>query len=119
MFQEDTFKKLADILPSLKELSDFSLYGLTEAFNFASITDFLLKNENLVINLGYNEGIPLSNGYIKILESFIAKIIEAPPKRIPDIYFPGFEKSVYYQDYLKLYNNQFYSHEYLTPSTSQ
>uniref|UniRef100_A0A914YKJ9 Uncharacterized protein n=1 Tax=Panagrolaimus superbus TaxID=310955 RepID=A0A914YKJ9_9BILA len=106
MFQKDTFKKLADILPDLKEFSVLSLDGLTEAFDFASITDFLLKNENLVIFLRFDEDIPLSDAYKEILEKFIDKIIETPPKEFPYIEFPRFENSILYNDYRKLYDSR-------------
>uniref|UniRef100_A0A914XUK6 Uncharacterized protein n=1 Tax=Panagrolaimus superbus TaxID=310955 RepID=A0A914XUK6_9BILA len=103
MFQADTSQKVAGLLPLLKELSTFILCDLTEAFDFASMADFLLKNENLFICLAYNENIPLSSGYKEIVESLIVKIVETPPKRIPHITFPGFENSIYYNDYQKLF----------------
>uniref|UniRef100_A0A914YV52 Uncharacterized protein n=1 Tax=Panagrolaimus superbus TaxID=310955 RepID=A0A914YV52_9BILA len=111
MFKRDTFKKLADILPLSKEYSCINLSrltvgldDLTEAFDFATVTDFLLKNESLFIFLGFDKNIPLSSGYKEIIENFIAKIIETPPKQIPLIEFPEFENSVYYDDYRKLYD---------------
>uniref|UniRef100_A0A914XU17 Uncharacterized protein n=1 Tax=Panagrolaimus superbus TaxID=310955 RepID=A0A914XU17_9BILA len=104
MFQSDTFKKVAHILPRLKQLSHFILDGLTEAFDFAFITDFVLKNENLLIKLTFDENISLSSAYNEILENFIAKIIETPPKKIAYINFPGFENSDLYDDYRKLYD---------------
>uniref|UniRef100_A0A914Y4X4 Uncharacterized protein n=1 Tax=Panagrolaimus superbus TaxID=310955 RepID=A0A914Y4X4_9BILA len=101
MFKTDTFKKLANILPCINKLYRFILCDLTEAFDFASMTDFLVKNENILISLNY--GVLLSDAYKEIIEKFIAKIIETPPKRIPYIDFPGFENSFFYDDYRKLY----------------
>uniref|UniRef100_A0A914YDJ3 Uncharacterized protein n=1 Tax=Panagrolaimus superbus TaxID=310955 RepID=A0A914YDJ3_9BILA len=101
MFKKDTFKKFADILPRLKELSYFKIHGLTEAFDFTSITDFLLKNETINITLDYRFE-ALSDEYLGILEKFIAKIIENPPEKIPVINSPGLRNCNIYDEYRKL-----------------
>uniref|UniRef100_A0A914XSW7 Uncharacterized protein n=1 Tax=Panagrolaimus superbus TaxID=310955 RepID=A0A914XSW7_9BILA len=97
MFKPDSIHKYADIFPRWKKLFHLGLYGLTEDFDLASITDFLLKNEKLTVCLSYFN--PLTDGYKEILEKFIVKIIETRPKRIPYIYFPGLQNSIFYDDY--------------------
>uniref|UniRef100_A0A914YXX8 Uncharacterized protein n=1 Tax=Panagrolaimus superbus TaxID=310955 RepID=A0A914YXX8_9BILA len=67
------------------------------------MTDFLLKNETINFHLEYDCNAVLSDEYKEDLENFIAKIVETPPKRIPHIDFLGFENSIFYDDYQKLF----------------
>uniref|UniRef100_A0A914Y4X3 Uncharacterized protein n=1 Tax=Panagrolaimus superbus TaxID=310955 RepID=A0A914Y4X3_9BILA len=102
MVKKDAIKKFVEIVPCFKELFHFTLYALTEAFDFASITDFLLKNETINVILQFRGDVPMSDAYKKDLEKFISKIIETPPKRMPIIDFPGIRKCIFYNDYKKL-----------------
>uniref|UniRef100_A0A914Y207 Uncharacterized protein n=1 Tax=Panagrolaimus superbus TaxID=310955 RepID=A0A914Y207_9BILA len=68
MFEKDTVKKIADILPGLKELSYFQIRFLTEIFDFGSVTDFLLKNETISVWLEYDFNAVLSDEYKEDLD---------------------------------------------------
>uniref|UniRef100_A0AC34FLQ3 Uncharacterized protein n=1 Tax=Panagrolaimus sp. ES5 TaxID=591445 RepID=A0AC34FLQ3_9BILA len=104
LFESDTVKKVAEILPRLQKLHKFYLHFLrTTSFDFASFSDFLLKNETVNVDLSYFDDI--TGAYREMIETFIEKIIQNPPKRIPKIDLSQFDE-VEFAKYHQLCNLQ-------------
>uniref|UniRef100_A0AC34FEK8 Uncharacterized protein n=1 Tax=Panagrolaimus sp. ES5 TaxID=591445 RepID=A0AC34FEK8_9BILA len=102
MFQPETVKKLVKILYKIKNLKRFRLSGLDESFDFVSFMDFIMKNETVNITIAFSEHVQLSLGYKQMLQNSVGKILTNPPKKIPDICFPGFSDALNYKEYKKL-----------------
>uniref|UniRef100_A0AC34GUD3 Uncharacterized protein n=1 Tax=Panagrolaimus sp. ES5 TaxID=591445 RepID=A0AC34GUD3_9BILA len=101
IFETDTIKNLVAILPKCKHLRGLHFLNLTETFDFLSFKGYILANENVNIVLKYKYTVPLSFGYVQMLNNFIDKILKNPPKKIPDINYLDLDNDRY-REYQKL-----------------
>uniref|UniRef100_A0A914QAG3 Uncharacterized protein n=1 Tax=Panagrolaimus davidi TaxID=227884 RepID=A0A914QAG3_9BILA len=106
MFEGDAVVKMAQILPTLKNMCCFTLENLTKAFDFALITDFLLKNDIINISLDYAKFRPCEY-YKTLLTKFLSELFANPPKKIPDLPFLiFFNGGCEYRKMIKLQSHQ-------------
>uniref|UniRef100_A0A914QJ48 Uncharacterized protein n=1 Tax=Panagrolaimus davidi TaxID=227884 RepID=A0A914QJ48_9BILA len=85
--QTETIKKIVQHLNGYKKMCAFQLFAINESFDFASFSDFLLKNETVCVYLRYVA--PVSYAYKEIVENVIKKIKKNPSLKVPKILFYG------------------------------
>uniref|UniRef100_A0A914QQU9 DUF38 domain-containing protein n=1 Tax=Panagrolaimus davidi TaxID=227884 RepID=A0A914QQU9_9BILA len=82
-FQSDTVKKMVQIFQSLSKLKNVIFDYVTEAFDFSSLSDFIMENKSVFIEICFDR--PLSNDYKQMLQNFNDNIMENPPQKKPDV----------------------------------
>uniref|UniRef100_A0A914Y2M6 Uncharacterized protein n=1 Tax=Panagrolaimus superbus TaxID=310955 RepID=A0A914Y2M6_9BILA len=103
MFEVDTVKKIVEILSRSGKLRCFGLHGLTDIFDVSMFARFFKINANVDVRLEYKK--KLSADYKEKLHEIFQELVENPPKMIPYIRFPGYDK-VKHAGYEKLYQRQ-------------
>uniref|UniRef100_A0AC34EZ99 DUF38 domain-containing protein n=1 Tax=Panagrolaimus sp. ES5 TaxID=591445 RepID=A0AC34EZ99_9BILA len=87
-FKSDTVKKMVEILSGLKNLLAIEFEYFDQSFDLSAFSDFLMKNETVFVHFEYLDN-EFDDAYQQMIDAFIAKIMENPPKIIPVIKFPG------------------------------
>uniref|UniRef100_A0A914PD32 Uncharacterized protein n=1 Tax=Panagrolaimus davidi TaxID=227884 RepID=A0A914PD32_9BILA len=88
MLQTETVKKIVQHLNGYKKMCAFQLCGINESFDFASFSNFLLKNETVRVYLSY--GAPVSYAYEESVKNIIKEIRKNRSLKVPEIHFYSF-----------------------------
>uniref|UniRef100_A0A914QTF1 F-box domain-containing protein n=1 Tax=Panagrolaimus davidi TaxID=227884 RepID=A0A914QTF1_9BILA len=84
MLQTETVKKIVQHLNGYTKMSVFQLCGINESFDFASFSDFLLKNETVTVYLAY--GSHLSDTYKENTVNVVKEIMKNPSLKVPKLF---------------------------------